>query len=124
MVFLNDLGDFPFCAVHILMAKIIHFIFHLIKMGYRIQKRSSEIIDMKKGSLRRTLVDNEIVVFYCLIGKIIGRLFVFSYKKGASVSVISFLISDHCVVFRSITFDKCFVIKLCASLIKSPDSLM
>lgn len=59
-----------------------------------------------------------------IIGRIIGRRFVFSYKNGARVSVISFLISDHCVVRRSMILLRCLEIRDCASLIRSPDSLI
>jgi len=59
-----------------------------------------------------------------MIGRIIGRRFVFSYRNGPKISVISFLISDHMVVFFPMIFSRCFLISDCASLIKSPDSRM
>src|SRR5699024_7481222 len=63
-------------------------------------------------------------VFYTsmIIGKIIGRRFVFSYRSGAIVSMISFLISDHLLVRRSMILFKWFATRSWASLISPSDS--
>src|SRR5699024_10121108 len=63
-------------------------------------------------------------VFYTsiIIGKIIGRRFVFLYNRGAIVSMISFLISDHLLVFLSMIFSRWAATAFWASLIKSSDS--
>src|SRR5699024_4945812 len=66
-------------------------------------------------------------VFYyisMMIGKTIGRRFVFSYNNGAMESIISFLISDHLLAFCFIILFKLSATAFCASLIKSSDSLI
>src|SRR5699024_11528830 len=62
-------------------------------------------------------------VFYTsiIIGKIIGRRFVFFYNRGAIVSMISFLISDHLLVFLSMIFSWWAATAFWASLFKSSD---
>ena len=95
------------------------------------------LIDLRKRKCYRLkLEDNEkstflgcffyVVIVYTsiMIGKIIGRRFVFSYKKWCK-SICNFIFNFRPLCrFAFHHFIKCFGIKLCASLIKSPDSLM
>src|SRR5699024_2170521 len=78
----------------------------------------------KAGSRK---LDIQSMFFYyisMMIGIPIGRRFVFSYNNGAMVSIISFLISDHLLVFCFIILFKLSATAFCASLIKSSDSLI
>ena len=60
-------------------------------LAYDPEPLSAEARKKEKEALVRFLLAYTSI----MIGKIIGLRFVFSYRNGANVSVISFLISDH-----------------------------